>query len=103
MPLQYDLRYRYSIHISSLERIQRKFLETVVFITDGIYPSRGFSQELLLKRFEMSSLLKRRLELSVILLFKILRGKQDCPTILQNINKTNVRKKTRFICPPDEW
>ncbi|XP_063915741.1 uncharacterized protein LOC135131821 [Zophobas morio] len=52
----------YNIHISSLERIQRRFLKTVSYIVDGVYPLRGYPQDLLLGRFKIPSLLNRRRE-----------------------------------------
>ena len=93
----------HNIHISALENIQRRFLKNLAHICDGVYPPRGYPQELLLSRFNMSSLLIRRTEHSIILLFNIVNGTCDCPAILFNIpikvNRINSRRKNTFYLP----
>ncbi|RZC36774.1 hypothetical protein BDFB_010716, partial [Asbolus verrucosus] len=65
--------------------------------------NRGYPQELLLDRFGLSSFLTRCIQHSVILLFKILNGIQECPAILHNIyfrvNRVNAHSKNTFYLP----
>ena len=102
LPL-YGAQCIYNTYIAFLERIQRRFLRTISYIADGIYAPQGYPQELLLERFQMSSLLSRRIQHSIFLLFKILKGVQECPDILHNISlkvkKMNVRSKHTFYLP----
>ena len=68
----------YNIHIASLEKVQRRFFKSSIFILEGTYPIRGTPQELLLNKFEMSSLVRRRVMHSVIFLYKIINNKINC-------------------------
>jgi hypothetical protein len=63
----------YDVHSSLLERVQRRFLKNVVFMLNGAYPPRGCPQGLLLGEVGLQSLLDRRMEHSVIFLFKLRR------------------------------
>jgi hypothetical protein len=56
----------YNNHISTLERVQRRFLKAVACSVDGVYPPRGYPQELLLERFNLVLLVSRRVEHSII-------------------------------------
>lgn len=93
----------YNVHITALERVQRKFLKSLCFNIDGFYPPQGYPEDMLLDRFNMQSLHLRRAEHSVLLLFKIIHGIQDCPDILSNINfkvnRMNARNKNTFYTP----
>jgi hypothetical protein len=64
----------YSIHISSLERVQRRFLKNGVHMLTGSYPPRGYPNDLLLGQLGMSSLLSGHAEHSVVFLFKLIQG-----------------------------
>jgi hypothetical protein len=68
----------YNNHISTLERVQRRFLKAVACSIDGVYPPRGYPQELL-ERFNLVSLVSRRVEHSIIFLYKVLHNLYDCP------------------------
>jgi hypothetical protein len=76
----------YDVHSSLLERVQRRFLKNVVFMLNGAYPPRGCPQGLLLGEVGLQSLLDRRMEHSVIFLFKLFRGLQECPHVLERIS-----------------
>ncbi|KAH0808663.1 hypothetical protein GEV33_014128 [Tenebrio molitor] len=76
----------YDVHSSLLERVQRRFLKNVVFMLNGAYPPRGCPQGLLLGEVGLQSLLDRRMEHSVIFLFKLFRGLQECPHVLGRIS-----------------
>jgi hypothetical protein len=69
----------YDVHSSFLERVQRSFLKNAVFTLNGAYPPRGYPQGL-------HSLLERRMEHSVIFLFKLFRGLQQCTLVLERIS-----------------
>ncbi|KAJ3629871.1 hypothetical protein MTP99_014236 [Tenebrio molitor] len=64
----------------------REFLKNVVFMLNGAYPPRGCPQGLLLGEVGLQSLLDRRMEHSVIFLFKLFRGLQECPHVLGRIS-----------------
>jgi hypothetical protein len=72
--------------IAQLERVQRGFLKSAIFMLDNLYPPRGFPQELLLDRLGLQSLSNRRLEHSVIILYKLLHGSLHCPALLPRVN-----------------
>jgi hypothetical protein len=76
----------YDVHSSLLERVQSRFLKNVVFMLNGAYPPRGCPQGLLLGEVGLQSLLDRRMEHSVIFLFKLFRGLQECPHVLERIS-----------------
>ena len=75
----------YVTHIGTFERIQRQFLKFAVFLLDGVYPTRGFPHELLLARFDLTELSKRRSTQLIIFLYKIVNNILDCPGILRQI------------------
>jgi hypothetical protein len=78
----------YSIHISSLERVQRRFLKNGVHMLTDSYPPRGYPNDLLLGQLGMSSasLLSGRAEHSVVFLFKLIRSPVDCSDLLSQVN-----------------
>jgi hypothetical protein len=75
----------YDVH-SALERVQRSFLKNAVLTLNGAYPPRGYPQGLLLGEVGLQSLLERRMEHSVIFLFKVFRGLQECTLVLERIS-----------------
>ncbi|KAH0810513.1 hypothetical protein GEV33_012278 [Tenebrio molitor] len=85
----------YDVHSSLLERVQRRFLKNVVFMLNGAYPPRGCPQGLLLGEVGLQSLLDRRMEHSVIFLFKLFRGLQECPHVLERISLRVSRSGSR--------
>ncbi|KAH0822373.1 hypothetical protein GEV33_000418 [Tenebrio molitor] len=76
-------------------REQRRFLKNVVFMLNGAYPPRGCPQGLLLGEVGLQSLLDRRMEHSVIFLFKLFRGLQECPHVLERISLRVSRSGSR--------
>jgi hypothetical protein len=62
----------YDVHSSLIQLVQRSFLRNAVFTLNGAYPLRGYPQGLLLGEVGLQSLLERRIEHSVIFLFKLL-------------------------------
>lgn len=76
----------YSIHKSTLESIQRKFLKFLSFFLDGVYPHIGYPQDDLLKRFSLSSLESRRQCNLLLFLYKLISYTFDCPDILGELN-----------------
>jgi hypothetical protein len=73
--------------------VQRRFLKNVVFMLNGAYPPRP--QGLLLGEVGLQSLLDRRMEHSVIFLFKLFRGLQECPHVLERISLRVSRSGSR--------
>ena len=63
----------YQVHVNCLERLQRRFMKFLAFKCDGVYPPQGFSNAILLKRFNMLSPLGRR-ELVIYLYLCIFLG-----------------------------
>jgi hypothetical protein len=78
----------YSIHKSSLERVQRRFLKNGVHMLTDSYPPRGYPNDLLLGQLGMSSasLLSGRAEHSVVFLFKLIQSPVDCSDLLSQVN-----------------
>jgi hypothetical protein len=94
----------HNIYIAQLERVQRRFLKSAIFMSDGLYPPRGYPQELLLDRLGLQSLSNRRLEHSVIFLYKLLYGFLHCPALLSRINlrvpRSGSRSTNTFLITP---
>ena len=76
----------YAIHISRLESVQRKFYKYVSFKIDGVYPERGFSQQLLLSRFNTLSLHQSTVCASLVFLFKICNNQINSSELLSSLN-----------------
>jgi ribonuclease P/MRP protein subunit RPP40 len=76
----------HNIYIAQLERVQRRFLKSAIFMSDGLYPPRSYPQESLLDRFGLQSLSNRRFENFVIFLYKLLHGFLHCPALLLRVN-----------------
>lgn len=72
----------YHIHITSIERVQRRFFKSAAFVLDNSYPYRGTPQEVFYERFNMSSLINRRAMHSVILLYKIVNNTLNSENIV---------------------
>lgn len=85
----------YNVHITSLEKIQRRFFKSAINTLDGSYPPRGTSQEIFYERFNMTSLEQRRTMQSVIFLFKIINNKIACENILAMLDFRVPRFDTR--------
>jgi hypothetical protein len=94
----------HNIYIAQLERVQRRFLKSTIFMSDGLYPPRGYPQELLLDRLGLQSLSNRRLEHSVIFLYKLLHGSLHCPALLSRVNlrvpRSGSRSTNTFLITP---
>jgi hypothetical protein len=60
------------------EGVQRRFLKSAVYLAEGTYPQRGCPQEILLNKVSLTSLITRRTEHSILFLFKVLPGVQEC-------------------------
>lgn len=75
----------YDVHMTSLEKVQRRFLKTSSFMLTGSYPERGTPQQHLLQQFNMQSLLCRRNMHSVLFLYKLVNGDIDCPELLSHL------------------
>jgi hypothetical protein len=83
LPL-YGRRYSiYDVRSFFLERVQRSFPKNAVFTLNGAYPPRGYRQGLLLGEVGVQSLLETHMEHSVIFLFKLFRGLQECTLVLE--------------------
>ena len=86
----------YNIHSSNLERIQRRFLKFVTFMLDGSYPVRNFPQDLLLNRFGIQSLAKRRSLHLTVFLYKLIHNFIDCKYIVEQISYRIPRVNSRY-------
>ena len=93
----------YAKYSLMVEQVQRKFLKYLSFKEDNVYPERGINNELLLQRFNIESLQKRRDMQAVILLFKIINGTTTCPSLLEQFNflipRISARASTCFYLP----
>ena len=76
----------YNIYISELERVQRRFLKTASYLSEGVYPPQGYPQELLLRKFSLNSLVTRRIEHSILFLFNLIHGRHECVCILNQLD-----------------
>jgi ribonuclease P/MRP protein subunit RPP40 len=94
----------HNIYIAQLERVQRRFLKSAIFMSDGLYPPRGYPQEFLLDRLGLQSLSNRRLEHSVIFLYILLHGSIHCPVLLSRVNlrlpRSGSRSTNTFLITP---
>lgn len=76
----------YDSNSLQLEKIQRRFLKSALYTLNGIYPPRGFPQNVLLEMFDLTSLSKRRICNSVIFLYKIVNNCLNCINLVSQIN-----------------
>ncbi len=93
----------YQVDISSLEKIQRRFLKFLCFTNDGAYPPQGFPNDLLLRRFHIQSLSCRRYVTSIIMLYNLIHGRVKCDDLLLLLNfrapTINLRCNSVFQIP----
>lgn len=85
----------YSVHIDRIEKVQRKFLKFMAYLVDGVYPERGYSQELLLGRFDLLPLRVRRNVLAVKFVYGLLHGLIDSPWLIPKLKFCVPRLETR--------
>ena len=85
----------YNVHIQNIEKIQRRFLKTLCYKEDGVYPAIGFPHDILLDRFSLSSLETRRTISQQIFLFKLLHNVIDCAAILSLLSFRTPRPGSR--------
>lgn len=76
----------YNVHVSRLELVQRRFLKTLSYKIDGVYPPRGVDQGQLLNRFNLLSLRHSTVCASLTLLYKLCNGSIDASDLLSQIN-----------------
>lgn len=93
----------YAVHVNDLESILRKFLKFMAYREDGVYPQIGYPQDLLLQRFGLFSLERRRQYYSVAFLFKVVNSLVSCTEISRrlvfNTHRTGARHPTTFYLP----
>jgi hypothetical protein len=75
---------QYDVHIKRIERIQKRFLWHISY--QGHKAKELPSYENRLVHFKINSLQERRLLLDHMLLYKIINGAVDCPSLLKSIN-----------------
>lgn len=68
---------QYAVKINALENVQRKFLKFLYYKTYGIYPPKGYDQELLRNNFNYKSLQYRRFVTCIMFIFKLIKGLID--------------------------
>lgn len=93
----------YTIYVTLIERVQRRFFKSAVFLLDGVYPPRGTPQDQFLVRFNLQSLLTRRTMYSVVFLFKLIHYCIKCESITAMIKyrvpRINSRHNSLFLLP----
>jgi hypothetical protein len=81
-----------------------EIFKIVLYLTEGIYLQRGCPQEILLNKFGLTSLITRKTKHSVLFLFKVVHGLQECISLLQQISikvpTRNARNCNTFIYQP---
>lgn len=93
----------YTLHVHSIERIQRKFLRYINYKL-GIL-AENFDSNFILTTLNVSTLESRRTVGDCVALFKILNNKIDCPDLLEKINfrvpaantRNNALFQTRYV------
>ena len=76
----------YNLHITLLEKVQRRFFKSSTFIVEGNYPLRGTPQELFLNKFDMCSLLRRRVMSTIIFYTKLFMIRSTVLKLLHLLN-----------------
>lgn len=93
----------YEVYKHSIESIQRKFLKYLSFKVHGSYPSRGYSNDLLLQEFQVLSMEQRRIVSALRFIVNLINGRIDCPLLLEQISFRERRPGGRydvvFWCP----
>ena len=89
------------MHILNLEAVQRRFLKFLAFRLDGVYPTRGFSENLLCERFNFTTINDRSNAHLLLFLHKLIANKICCSMILEqlafSVNVLHVRDPRIFI------
>ncbi|WP_255576948.1 hypothetical protein, partial [Enterobacter cloacae complex sp. 2DZ2F20B] len=85
----------YKIHISSIERIQRKFCKHLFYVKFGRYPVRTCSSVILFNEFNLYSLKDRR-TVANIFLHKLIHGKIFSQNLLANLRFHIPRLNCRY-------
>ena len=92
----------YRIHISSIEKIQRKYCKLVYFKLHGVYPVQGYPHNQLLDELGIISLEVRRIFTCIIFLYKLVNGYIDSSRLLDIISfhvpRINARNAPTFAC-----
>jgi hypothetical protein len=83
--LEYAVPLVQYLYILELEGVHRRFLKSVLYLTEETYPQRGCPQEILLNAVGLTSLITRRTKHSVLFLFKILHGIPENISLLHQI------------------
>ena len=86
----------YKIHISSIERIQRKFCKHLFYVKFGRYPVRTCSSVVLFNEFNLYSLKDRRTVANIIFLHKLIHGKIFSQNLLGNLSFHIPRLNCRY-------
>lgn len=93
----------YLVYKQALERVQRKFLKYLHFRRHNSYPSRGYSNDLLLGEFGVDSLERRRILASLVFFVRLVNRQIDCPGLLSQVSFRTSRPGSRhvvaFWCP----
>lgn len=93
----------YQIHIQNIENVQRKFLKFLYYVSDGVYPERGYDYKRMVHRFGVATLQHRREVFSVTFLFNLIHGKIDCSMLLNgmlyNVPRLESRYEQTFFIP----
>src|SRR5436190_4972161 len=93
----------YDRYNSRIENVQKRFLKYLTYKCDQVYPQRGCDYNILLDRFNFTSIESRRKVHSIMFLAKLLQNNIDCPALLENINihvpRVASRQQLYFECP----
>lgn len=81
--------------VQALWKVQRRFLKLLYFKSKWVYPARGYNHNLLLLKFDISSLEYRRFIISISFLYGLLYGYIDAAKLLSKINFRVPRQASR--------
>ena len=89
-------------HIASLEKVQRRFVKFLHYVEFGWYPPRGnWQYDLLLDRYGLSTLEKRRKSVAADWVRGLVSGSIVAPALLSGLNfrvpRVNARSEVTFI------
>lgn len=89
---------QYAVHIARIEKLQNKFLKSLDYRTGN----RFIDYQTSAKRYNIDSLVSRRVFLDEVFLYKIINGNIDSSSLLQLINfsvpRISSRYKETFYC-----
>lgn len=85
----------YSVYINCFERLQRRFMKFMAYKSDGVYPPQGFSNEDLLKRFNMLSPRCRRELLTCTFAHSLVNSRLDCQSLRDKLITVTPRPGSR--------